>query len=304
MYFTASQSLLQAALRYASIIGVPVFPVWWPRGDHCACPKGAECESPAKHPIPANGLLAATTDIDQVEDWWRRWPTANIGVRTGLASGLVVVDEDPGHDGDDTLAALEREHEGLPDTPEVATGGGGRHLYFRHPGRPDVRNSAGVLGPGLDVRGTGGYIIAPPSLHVSGRRYEWDAVLPLDEIPLAPLPNWLLELVADNPRTKRAGTWGPRQGDGYAWELLKSPILKGTRNADMLRISGWLRQLLPHDVVVVVLLAINDGRCDPPLPQGEVKGLVDRVFGYSQRGVNGHPRAIINRWKESSVEDA
>jgi hypothetical protein len=100
------------------------------------------------------------------------WPDTGIAVRTGAESGLVVLDVDPQHGGDDTLAELLAAHGVLPITVECFTGGGGRHIYFRHPGG-EVRNSAGKVGPGLDIRGDGGYVVAPPSPHPSGRRYEW-----------------------------------------------------------------------------------------------------------------------------------
>src|ERR1019366_7057017 len=96
---------------------------------------------------------------------------------------------DTGHGGANSLAALEREHGALPVTLEAVTGGGGRHLYFRHPGWP-VMNRVG-LRAGLDLRGDGGCVVAPPSLHPSGRPYVWVARRSLDEVPLAPLPHWL-----------------------------------------------------------------------------------------------------------------
>jgi len=99
-----------------------------------------------------------------------------------------VVDVDPPHGGDDSLRALLSGHGPLPDTAVVRTGSGGRHLYFAHPGRA-VRNSAGTrLGPGLDVRADGGYVIAPPSRHASGAAYSWGPAR-----QLAPLPGWLID---------------------------------------------------------------------------------------------------------------
>ena len=102
--------------------------------------------------------------------WWRRWPDAGLGLVTGAVSGLVVLDVDPRNDGAATLEDLEREHGPVPVTVEVLTGGGGRHLYFQHPGEetPPVK-----IGPGLDRLGDGSQVVAPPSLHASGRRYEW-----------------------------------------------------------------------------------------------------------------------------------
>ena len=160
----------------------------------CSCPKGPDCPRMGKHPRTKNGLNDATTNEALIAASWERAPNANVGVRTGLESGFFVldVDIDPGKgiDGPATLAALEAEHGELPTTRTAQTGRGGRHYLFQHPG-PGMRisNDAGKrLGHGLDVRGDGGYIVAPPSLHASGRTYEWE-----NDHPIAVAPAWLLE---------------------------------------------------------------------------------------------------------------
>ena len=106
--------------------------------------------------------------------WWRKEPNANVGIVTGRINRLVVLDVDPAKGGDQALTDLEHEHGALPKTVSVRTGGGGQHFYFQHPGVP-IPNCAGKLGPGLDVRGEGGYVVAPPSIHLSGKPYEWGA---------------------------------------------------------------------------------------------------------------------------------
>jgi hypothetical protein len=95
----------------------------------------------------------------------------NIGIVTGAASGIVVIDVDAG--GEETLARLEREHGPLPPTVMARTGGGGRHIYFRHPGVPVKNDVKKRLAPGVDIRGDDGFVVAPPSLHKSGNLYEW-----------------------------------------------------------------------------------------------------------------------------------
>ena len=105
---------------------------------------------------------------DRVRGWLAEHPDANLAVVTGGLSGLVVLDVDPRHGGIASLERWERDHGALPPTVESQTGGGGRHLYFAHPGR-EVRNRAG-LAPGLDLRGDGGVIVVPPSIHPSGDR--------------------------------------------------------------------------------------------------------------------------------------
>lgn len=164
-----------AAAEYARM-GLLVFPVWNPTEDGgCACPKGMDCSNPGKHPmgdLVPRGLKDATSDLETIKAWWSRRPRANIGTPTGRAAGMVVLDVDPDKGGFKTLSALIRRHSPLPETPTVHTGGGGLHFYLRHPGGR-VSNSAGKLGPGLDIRGDGGYVLLPPSVHATSRSYAW-----------------------------------------------------------------------------------------------------------------------------------
>ena len=87
----ATPSMLPAA-RWYSNQGIAVIPLWWPNGNQCACPAGADCHSPAKHPLTPNGLNDATTDDDKIREWWSRWPAANIGLPTGLTFDVVDID--------------------------------------------------------------------------------------------------------------------------------------------------------------------------------------------------------------------
>lgn len=160
--------LLAAALGYAGR-GWAVLPLHHPTSSGCSCGRG-DCRTPAKHPRNTHGVTEATKEPARIRLWWRRWPQANVAIATGAISGLVVVDVDPRHGGDESIHALEAKH-GVAPTLEVATGGGGRHLYFRHPGGL-VTNKVGVA-PGVDVRGDGGYVVAPPSIHMSGQAYRW-----------------------------------------------------------------------------------------------------------------------------------
>jgi len=175
-------NLLDAALSYAAR-GWPVFPVHTPTEGKCSCDRH-NCDRSGKHPRTAHGLKDASTDPEQIRAWWTTWPTANIGLRTG--NGLVVVDCDPGRS--DT-EGFER---ALPDTLTVHTGGGGRHYFFR--GKAPC--SQNRLAPGVDVRGEGGYVVAAPSLHASGRSYSWDVG---SSEELAELPAELAEAAARKP---------------------------------------------------------------------------------------------------------
>lgn len=175
--------------------GLPIFPCH-SRTDDGLCTCGKDCASPAKHPLTRRGLLDASKHVTVAAGWWDRWPWANIGMPTGTPSGVVVLDCDPRHDGYATLAKLIGAGTGLA-TLEVQTGGGGVHLWFRLPDGAEVTNSAkGIadqFGPGVDVRGTGGYVLIPPSLHISGQRYRWASG------DLQPLPAWLVEVLNPPP---------------------------------------------------------------------------------------------------------
>jgi len=164
--------LLRAALAYAGR-GVPVFP----------------CEPGAKRPLTRNGHWDATTDPRAIRRWWGRWPTANVGVPTGSKSGVVVLDVDPDAGGSESLAKLERAGGPAPTTARARTGGGGIHLFFRHPSGTEIRNSAGLLGAGLDVRGEGGYVVVPPSR--TRGPYRW-----VDTSPFAEA-SWLVERLSE-----------------------------------------------------------------------------------------------------------
>jgi hypothetical protein len=156
-----------------------------------------------KEPLTKHGLQDATQDAAQVEAWWRRWPDANIGNGCG-PSGLLVVDADHG-EGQAGWADLCALMGGHPPTLAVRTRRG-FHLYFRaDKGAPWARSSSGRLAPHVDTRGAGGYVVAPPSVHPSGRRYQW-----LDEAaPLADAPAWLRELLTPRARPLPADTPRP-----------------------------------------------------------------------------------------------
>lgn len=164
--------LVDHALQYAGR-GWRVFPCHTTAGGACSC--GRECESPGKHPRIKAWQKAATTDPEQIIAWWKKWPQSNIGVATG--GGIVVTDLD-GPAEIERMAAIAAAHGGLPVTL-VAQTGRGFHLYLAG----DWATTKKV--DGLLVRGTGGYVIAPPSLHASGVHYKW-----AKDIPIAPMPQW------------------------------------------------------------------------------------------------------------------
>lgn len=198
--------ILDEALAFAAR-GWRIFPLHVPTANGCSCGNPA-CHSIGKHPRTGSGHHEATTNPAQVHSWWSRWPDANVGLPTGPSIGAWVLDVDPDHEGDDTLARLEAEHGPLPPTLTARTGSGGRHLFFRwQPEIKEVRNLQGKDRlPGLDVRGDGGYIVAAPSLHRSGQFYRWEGTGA--GAPLAEAPAWLYEALwpTPNPRATPAPT--------------------------------------------------------------------------------------------------
>lgn len=188
-------TLLDAALGYAARHW-RVHPLHHPtitaKGARCSCPRGYGCpdKQKGKHPRLGEWPDQATTDPDTIRAWWKKWPSANIGIVTGPGSGLAVLDIDPRNGGDITLAQLTAQHGELPDTPSVLSGGGGQHYDFLL-----TDDLPSLKLEGIDFLTAGHYVIAPPSLHSSGQRYTWELSSEPDNVPLATIPDWLRRLV-------------------------------------------------------------------------------------------------------------
>jgi hypothetical protein len=180
---TEPNPLLEAALEYARR-GWAVLPLK-PR---------------SKTPIGTKGVYDATSNADMIIRYWSEYPDANVGIRTGEASNLVVIDVDakPGKRGDRTLASLIEQYGPLPTTAEVFTSGRGRHYYFKYADM--TATGPGALGPDIDVQSEGGYVVAPPSIHPDGPTYVWEA----SGAELADLPDWLVTLPRPKDTIKRS----------------------------------------------------------------------------------------------------
>jgi putative DNA primase/helicase len=162
-------ALLSTAMNYLDW-DFYLLPIWGiDKNGACQC--GQSCTRAGKHPLGClvrHGLSDATDDGVLVRRWFQAYPEANLAVRTGLISGIVVVDIDPRHGGSIELA---RDEFGLPvDTFTVKTGGDGWHLYYQIRDRRVIRGHK--LHPGIEVKGEGGYVLLPPSRHKSGKLYE------------------------------------------------------------------------------------------------------------------------------------
>lgn len=211
---SAKTELAAAAVEYAGA-GWPVFPL------------------DGKEPIRgSHGFKDGTLDPDTIRRWWERFPKANIG--TGIPPTLAVVDVDAKAGGMDTLRRLE-DTDGVPDTLTVLTGGGGLHLYFLHP-TGDLRQTAGALGEEIDTRIPGkGYTVLPPSVHPSGRLYEWFD----PETDPAPMPRWMVDALRPTPPPGRAArraarAWGTGNLDGRLRGVLSTVSSDGPNWNDRL----------------------------------------------------------------------
>ena len=265
MNTTQTTALLDAALAYAAR-GWHVFPCHTPTATGCSCAKRDACTNIGKHPWTKNGLSDATTDAAKIRRWWQMWPTANVAIRTGAISGLVVLDRNDHKGGADSLEELERTYSPLPETVLALTGGGGVHYVFAHPGS-HVPTAVDLLGPGLDTRADGGYIIAPPSLHKSGKRYTWEVLHEPDDTPVAPLPDWVRVLCQETAQrtTVDAG----------------APIPNHQRNDTLFRHGCRMRrQSFTEVVILAALREMNATQCQPPLAAAEVAKIAASCAKY------------------------
>ena len=249
-----AKSLLQRhAEYYTKNMGLPVFP----------------CNG--KTPATPHGCKDATTDPARIAEWWGG-STYNVAIATG--NGIVVLDVDADHErgkfGDETLEALEQQYGKLPDTWTCLTGGGGVHYYFAC-ADPALTVGAGFA-PGLDYRGAGGYVIAPPSIHPeTGRAYEWEASSTPTSVPLAPLPDWLHRLMRqDKPKQAKS-----KEAPGK--------VTEGRRNEEMFRLAASLRAKgLTVAEITAALTEANKTRCDPPLSKQEIESICQSTGRYER----------------------
>ena len=227
---------------------------------HCVFP----CQG--KLPRTPRGFLNASREIGQVTAWWERWPDANIGLVTGSAAGLVVLDVD-GEAGREALRGR-----AIPVTQVVETARGW-HYYFAYPDRA-VRSRVGVL-EHVDIRADGGYVIAAGSFHESGARYRYTSGLGPSDVPLAACPDWLLQVAG--------GSRAPRSAEMWA-SLIRDGVAEGSRNASAASLAGHLfRHFVDGPVVVELMRAWNTASCRPPLDDDELLRTIDSVAGAELR---------------------
>lgn len=298
--FLPPNPLLDAALTYADM-GWEVFPTH--NGPGCSCWKGERCTSKAKHPRTRNGVMDATTDMNQIENWWRMWPLSNVGIRTG--KNLLVLDLD-GDEGSEVLhswitrmgeasnpnakgsgfaSALvgmdeaSNANASLTPTPNTnksqrdafltprSITGNGMHLYFSYPEQARFRAQVGVM-PGVDIRVGDSYVIAPPSVHASGKTYEWEVDhSPVTDLDLAPVPEIVVRVLSQTIEPKKPKV--PKR------------IKIGKRNDLFYRLAAsfWASEI-PEDIIERVLVELLPRTQQAPgdaFDETDVHGIVERV---------------------------
>lgn len=212
-------AIRDAAASYAEM-GFRVIEIYGQKNGFCHCSKGGNCgKNAGKHPVRKQW-----EDPDQPSFVPKDGSRSNIGIATGPTSNLLVVDvdTDDGKDGVASLATLLDEHaHEWPTTYTTRTGGGGWQYYFRYPDfGGDIGNSAGKLGPGIDTRGKGGYVVAPPS--VSGK----GPYKVVRDVPVADAPEWLLELLRPKVRETQVVEYDPGEHDNERLGRYEDAIVK------------------------------------------------------------------------------
>ena len=224
-----------------------------------------------KVPLTRNGCKDATTDAAQIKAWWQKYPNANIGLATGSVSQNVFVidldiDEDRGIDGYHSLEDWQREHGDFPETWTAITGRGGYHLYYRGNGK--IKNRAGII-DGVDIRGNGGYVVAPPSVHKNGNRYEWE--YSPDEFEIAKADN-NVEYFLNHDDQKQSTAF-----------TMPNIVAAGQRNQMLFRFACMMQAKGASDQsVFAATMAENESSCSPPLTEQEVRIIVSSATKYDK----------------------
>jgi predicted ATP-dependent serine protease len=233
----------ESALKYAAY-GLAVFPL----------------KPKSKQPATSNGFKDATTDTEQITAWWDKNPNYNIGIATGSVSGGLMVidldrDEDKGKDGYGVLREWETKHGELPETATVITGRGGYHLYFTSLNK--FKSKVGLY-DGVDIRGEGGYVVAPPSIHENGHQYEWE--YPPDEYSIKSVTSIVKEFLKGEQQEK------PSKPE------VSETIPEGQRVSTLIRLIGSLKSRgVGADAIRAAVAAENTDKCIPPLTDTELE---------------------------------
>jgi len=263
--------MVEHALAYAGA-GFHVLPCHWPtNGGECSC-STVGCKAAGKHPATKHGVNDATVDPEEIRRIWGRRPLANIGIATGEKS-FDVVDVDADKGGYQSLEQLIRNNGPMPITARSRTGGGGEHICFRH--LVGIRNNnTGKLGEGLDIRTDGGYIVAPPSLHRSGRRYEW-----IDGGEIVDAPEWL-ETILRQEFASKSQVKDKISEEQWRAISIAGGMTAGDRHNAVASVAGLLlndRKIEPH-LAEILVHGYNLMCCEPPKSRAEVQKIINYIW--------------------------
>jgi putative DNA primase/helicase len=261
---------LDLLLRYA-LRGLRVVPLNGLDGaGNCECQpwrdkkKKGPCPTPGKHPRLRKWQELATTDATIIRKWHKSYPRANWGIATGR--GVFVLDNDPRHGGDDSLAVLVSRHGPLDDTLQALTGGGGSHRYYSVPSGVIIPNDVAFM-PGLDVRVDGGQVVVPPSLHKSGNRYQWDGLAGFDAT-ITPAPAWLLHLL---------GVGGEKTPGKAA--VIPETIRDGEKHTMCVSLAGSMRRRgCNSEEIYAALLKLSE-RFESRVPPENLRAIAEDIEG-------------------------
>ncbi len=260
------RSMLEWALEYCNL-GWKIMPIFQIEQGQCSCGNEA-CNSPGKHPILKHGVLDASNYSTIVKSWAKKYPKANLAVATGHESGFVVVDVDFKSNGAASYSTLAAKYK-FPSTVMAKTGAG-FHLYFQY--AEGIKNKVGI-DAGIDIRSNGGYVLIPPSNHLSGNTYMWLRRPTIDNI--AEMPEWLYEFIIARGETVS-------DGEDYA-----ETIPEGRRNNFAHHMGCVMRNKgFSKAAIKAALMAENAVRCIPPLTEDEIDLVVSSVGRY-EKGESG-----------------
>jgi putative DNA primase/helicase len=190
---------LEAALAYADrgVSVIPVIPLHTPTAHGCSCPRAGACVSAGKHPrLDWKPYQLRRAGVEEIREWWTRWPAVNVGIVTGTISGVCVLDVDPRNGGFATLAELDHRGAAMPtDNPLVETGSLGLHHYFVL----EAPLAKAAPFDGIELQADGAMVVAPPSLHRAGRRYQWLGDLQARRVAVPAWLRWAVEQVSAPP---------------------------------------------------------------------------------------------------------
>jgi hypothetical protein len=284
-----ANSTLLYALEFAAA-GIAVFPLHTVFDGICSCRKGSECQNKGKHPRWRKGDLesgvdSATTDEATIRAWFGKWENANLAIAMGGVLRLIALDSDPRNGGDASVYDLVEAHgEAWLATHTVRTGGGGNHFLYRLPEGIEVHK--GKIAPGIDVKAAGGYLVAPPSVHASGRMYEV-----ANNIDIAIAPEWIIEELTRAPDVQPSKVVDFQERSRTSASSAARYFEDGERNNGLRDVMcGRWRRGYAEDATDLYrqMLEVRDTRCapgkEPAATDAQLWDMVQRTTRKFSRG--------------------